>query len=452
MPIPQKTIPIDLDPATPTALTPEELKKQLHNIGLNCEHTDPAFLKEYIKEVLAGIPSGAVETYSILKPAAKTEKPLEGMLGDFVESSVGNWMPNSTALGYAANLEYLIFQEHFDWLHANRPSFTGTTDSENFKRRYDSVASIKSAFANLATTASSALVKGLDKGSIESVFSNAISPLDDSQARDYDKKDSRVIFLVDGYDPNTKQADAIGVLGVDWHLVIKDYKHKKQAIKHDTTLDVTARAVLYSSLATMEADLAAAQAHFKGNSFGGRGYLLGGIPARDTTVEIYDQRPPADGTTFRKSLPLVATSQKAQVIVLFAPDLQNIGSIDNTRSKATSSYAKSVTTGFTFSSTQELSIGAEFEAGIVLVKGKVTVGFSISFTEQYSKETSETINFTVPPGELAFTYQGTLQSQVLEYDPGTDQYTYQAESRFLSPIIATTAEPIAAGTKAAIIA
>ncbi len=452
MPIPQKTIKIDLDAATPTALTPEELKTQLANIGLTCEYTDPAQLKQFIEEVEDRIPNGAIQTYSILKPAAKGEDVLEGLMDDLAVSSVGNWKPSSTAIGYAPELEYIVYQEHFDWLRANRPSFTGTADSENFKQRYDSVESIKTAFANLATTASSALVKGLDKGSIESVFSNAISPLNDAEAKDYDKKDSRVIFLVENYDPNTKEADGVGVLGVDWHLVIKDYKKKKKALQHDTTLDVTARAVLYSSIAAMNADLAAAQAHFKGKSFGGRGYLLGGIPAKDTTVKIFDTRPPADADTFRKSLPLVATSQKAEVIVLFAPDLQNIGSIDNTRSKATSTYAKSVTTGFSFSSTQEISIGAEFEAGIVLAKGKVTVGFSISFTEQYSKETSETISFAVPPGALAYTYQGTLQSQVLEYDPATDQYSYQAESRFLSPIIATTAEPIVAGTKAAIVA
>lgn len=139
-------------------------------------------------------------------------------------------------------------------------------------------------------------------------------------------------------------------------------------------------------------------------------------------------------------------------MVLFSPDLQNIGSIDNTHSQATSVYAKSVTTGFTLSSTQTIQIGAEFEAGIVLVKGKFTVGFSISFTEQYSKTTTETINFSVPPGEMAFTYQGTLRSQILEYDPAKDAYSYKSSSLFLSPIMATTKDPIETGAKAQIVA
>jgi hypothetical protein len=52
---------------------------------------------------------------------------------------------------------------------------------------------------------------------------------------------------------------------------------------------------------------------------------------------------------------------------------------------------------------------------------------------------------------MAFTYQGTLRSQILEYDPKTDRYQYRAESRFLSPVMATTNEPIASGTKVQIV-
>lgn len=451
MPIPKKTFKIALTAAEPTALTPEAMRAQLHAIGLTCKHTEASLVKQYIAEVEAAWPDGAIQTYKILKPAADGEAKIEGLVGDYSESSVGNWEPDSTAIGYAADLEYLVYAEHFDWLSANRPSFTGTKANEKFVRRYDSVAAIKDAFIALGLTASSALVKGLNLDSLESVFSNAISPLDDSNARDYDKHDSRVVFLVENYDPVTKEADSIGVLAVDWHLVIRDYKEKKKAVLHDTELTVNARAVLYSDLKVMRADLAAAKTHFKGNSFGGRGVELAGIPVKDTSVEIYEQRPPADATTFRKSLPLLADSKKAQVVVLFSPDLQNIGSIDNTHSKATSTYAKSVTTGFSFSSTQKIDIGAEFEAGIVIVKGKFSVGFSISFTEQYSTTTAETINFSVPPGAKAFTYQGTLRSQILEYDPSTDLYLYKAESRFLSPIMVTSDDPIEANAKVQIV-
>ncbi|MGH8565902.1 MAG: hypothetical protein ACREXW_18140 [Gammaproteobacteria bacterium] len=317
MPIPRKSIKIELTPAQPTKLTPDVLQKQLNDIGLTCKDTKPATLEKFITEVKATIPDGLVQTYKILKPAEKGETLLAGLADEWAQSSVGNWEPDSTAIGYAADLEYLIYQQHFDWLRANRPSFTGSLDQEKFVRRYDSVDAIKDAFIGLALTASSALVKGLNKDSIESVFSNVISPLNDEKAKDYDKSDSRVIFLVENYNPVSREADAIGVLGVNWHLVIKDYKVKKEAAKHDTELPVDARAVLYSDINAMTADLEAAKAHFKGNSFGGRGFLLDGIPVKDTTVEIFHQRPPADSTTFRKSLPLQADSQKTQVMVLF---------------------------------------------------------------------------------------------------------------------------------------
>lgn len=241
MQIPRKTFKINLNPAEPTDLTPEGLEKQLHAIGLTCQYTKPPMLKQFIQEVLSAVPDGAVQTYQILKPAMKGETKLTGLVGDWAESSVGNWEPDSTAIGYAADLEYLIYPEHFDWLAANRPGFTGNKDEEKFVRRYDSVDAIKDAFVGLALTASSALVKGLNKDSIKSVFSNVISPLNDAGARNYDKTDSRVIFLVENYDPTTKEANAIGVLAIDWHLLIVDYKEKKKAVMHDTTLTVNAR-------------------------------------------------------------------------------------------------------------------------------------------------------------------------------------------------------------------
>ncbi len=453
MPIPRKSVPIRLTAATPTALTPDNLQHQLNNIGLTCEHTDPERLRVYIDQIESGIPDGRIQTYAILRPTPAGAQSLDGLVGDWAQSSVGNWQPDSTAIGYAADLQYLVFEEHFAWLQDNRPSFTGTRDTEGLTERFDTVDAVKLAFAKLATTASSALVKGLDKESVESVFSNVIDPLDDKGASNYDKSDSRVIFLVENYDEETRSADAVGVLGINWHLVVKDYKKKdKDDPKHDTSLTVDARAVLYGDLATMEADLQAARAHFKGRSFGGAGYIVQDIPAKDTSVEIYATRPPADATTFRRSLPLVADSQKAQVIVLFAPDLQSIGSVDNTRSQATSTYEKSVSTGFTFSMSQEINVSSEFEAGIVIAKGKVTVGFSLSFTEEWNTTTTETLSFAVPPGELAFTYQGTLRSQILEYDPAVDRYTYRSQARFLSPVMATTNEPIASGAVATVVA
>jgi hypothetical protein len=166
------------------------------------------------------------------------------------------------------------------------------------------------------------------------------------------------------------------------------------------------------------------------------------IPPGKGKLQIFDKLPPADADTFSKALPTVATANTLQAIVLYAPDLQNVGSIDNTTSQATTTWSQSVTSGFSFSTTQTLSIQAAVEVTIEVVKASLTVGFSISFTEQWSTSKTTTIEFSVPPGQRAFTYQGYLLSAVLTYDPSTNKYAYGQMGRFVTSILATSATPL----------
>ncbi len=285
MPIPRRQIPISLEPATPTPLTAESLQKQLANIGLSCRDAHQDRLREYIVDVKAQIPHGRTQSYAILTPVPGLDRRtgqltyrelavavqetgrasrLAKTLGD---SSVGNWEPDPTGDGYGPELEYIQFEAHFDWLKGNRTSFTGVIDNPPaYSGKYGSVDAIKSLFIEVGTTASATLVNGLDRDSIESVLSNAIAPLSDASASNYDVSDSRVIFLVENYDPATKLADGIGVLTVWWHLTIHDYKKKsKDSTQHDTNLTIKARSVLYSTLDAMYGDYNAAKAQFGGS-------------------------------------------------------------------------------------------------------------------------------------------------------------------------------------------
>jgi hypothetical protein len=439
MPIPRHRIPVSLTAATPTALTVDALKAQLTDIGLTCPDSEKSKLAAYITEVERELPVGSIQTYQLLKPAQAGEKRLEAFQEDYVESSVGNWEPDSTGFGYATVLEYIQYPAHFDWLYANKPGFTGIkNEPPTYTGRYDSVEAVKQMFATVATDASSTLIKGLDKASIESVLSNAIAPLNDKNAQNYAPgPQSRVIFLVENYNPNTQEADAIGVLTVWWDMTIKDYLEKKKSPRHDTTLTVRCRSVLYASLDAMNADYLAAEAHFKETAFADPA-----IPRPPATVTIFPSRPPAIEDTFKKSLPKIATENELQAIVLFAPDLQNVGSIDNTNSDTTTTYEKTVTSGFTFSTSQELSVEANFEAGIVIAKGSIKVGLTFTFTEEWSSSTSETMSFSVPGGKKAFTYQGYMMAQILSFDPATARYTYKDTARLLSNVLATSTVPI----------
>ena len=437
MPIPRRRIPVSLTKATPTPLTVDSLKKQLTDIGLTCPDSAKDKLEEYIDQVKNQIPAGTVETFAILKPAEAGESLYAGMVSDLAEASTGNWEPDSTGFGYATVLEYIQYPAHFDWLMSNKPGFTGIENNPpTYTGRYDTIAGVKQMFLNVATDASSTLIKGLDKGSIESVLSNAIAPLTDINAQNYAPgPTSRVIFLVENYDPSTQQADGIGVLTVWWDLTITDYKEKKENPKHDTTLTVKAHSVLYSSLDDMNADYLAAQTHFKENAFCG-------IPRPSTKVTIFPARPPAIADTFKQSLPKIATEDELQVIVLYAPNLQNVGCIDNTNSDTTTDYSKSVESGFTFSTSQTLSVEASFEASVEVVKAGFKVGLSISFTEQWSTSTTETMTFSVPAGKKAFTYQGYMLASILSYDAKSGAYAYKDTAQFLTNVLATSAVPL----------
>lgn len=437
MPIPRQHFPINLNPATPTPVTVENLKKQLTDIGLTCPDSDPEKLKAYIKEVEQRLPSGATQTYQILEPAKDPSTRIEGLHDDYQQSSVGNWEPDSTGLGYATTLEYIQYETHFDWLLGNQPGFTGVVNNPpEYSGKYDSVSAVKEMFVNVALDASSTLVKGLDKASMQSVLSNAIAPVDDKNAQNYNPGwQSRVIFLVENYDPVKQEADAVGVLTIAWNLTIKDYKEKKKSPLHETHLTVKARSVLYSSVETMNSDYLAARTHFKENAFQA-------IPPKPTKVQIFTARPPADEDTFRASLPKIANQDALQVIVLYAPNLQNVGSIDNTNSDVTTTYEKSVTTGFTFTMAQQLSVEAYFEAGVEIVKAGFKVGLTFTFTESWSKSTTETMSFSVPGGKKAFTYQGILMAQILEYDAKSGSYSYKETARLLSNVLATSATPL----------
>lgn len=439
MPFPARRVPILLTATTPTEFTVDALKKQLTDIGLTCSEADKDKLTEYLQEFDTSIPVGSVETFGMMKPALPGESKLEGFVGAYVQSSIGNYEPDSTGLGYATDLEYIQYPTHFDWLVSNQPGFAGMkNDPPESKGQFGTVDAIKTMFIDVATTASASLIKGLDKESIQSVFSNAISTLTDRNAEDYRPgPQSRVIFLVDGYNPKTNAADSIGVLTVTWDLTIQNYQKKKMnsPLLHETTLSVHTRSVLYSSLDTLANDKLAVQTQFKENAFQD-------IPARPTVVKIFDALPPADAATFKQSLPLVATENTLEAVVLYAPNLQNIGSIDNTLSDTTTIYTESVTSGFTFSTAQELGLEAVFSADAIIAKASISVTLTFTFTEEWSKSTTESMSFSVPPGKKAFTYQGYLMAKHIVYDAQSGTFKYGTGARMLSNVLVTTAAPV----------
>jgi hypothetical protein len=123
----------------------------------------------------------------------------------------------------------------------NPPAYTGN---------YPNAAAIQNLFINVGVTASSTLVKGIDKDAMTATFSNAIQPLADANLKNYDQSGSRAIMLVENYNTTTGYADAVGVVSVNWRLQISDWQRKSKdgGDTHPTVLTVNARSVLYSDV------------------------------------------------------------------------------------------------------------------------------------------------------------------------------------------------------------
>ena len=439
MPIPRKTVHIPLKPATPTPLTAEGLQAQLRNIGLNCPDTFLPNLRQHIEEVKTQIPNGSIQSYGIMTPAVSGASLAAVFLTD---SATGNWEPDGEGLGYNTELGFIQNEQHFSWLmdKNNRPLFTGVESKPpQYTSRVPTIDAVKTMFVNVGVDASATLVKGIDKTTLEAVLANAIAPLNDQNATDYNQPGCKVIFLVDNYNSTTQAADGIGVLAIEWTLSITDYLVKKQAPQHDAALTIKSRSVLYADLDVMMADFEAARLHFNVNAFSG----LLSIPIKRPKVTIFPSRPPAVKDTFDQSIPIKSTTTELEVIVLYSPDLQIIGSIDNTASATTTTYSQAVTQGFTFTASQSLSVAASLEANFEVVKAGVTVTAEISFTEEWSKSSTISMSFEVPAGKKAFNYQGYIIAEILSYDTSSNTFSYKGGSaRCLTNVLTSRDTPI----------
>lgn len=167
-----------------------------------------------------------------------------------------------------------------------------------------------------------------------------------------------------------------------------------------------------------------------------------------STIEIFNTLPVACSDTFNQGLPVVQTcGDYMDVIILSHAGFQNIGSLDNTSSSCTSSYSKSVTKGFTFSTGQKISSQFEFDLDAIIATAKVSVGIEIPFNEEWSNSATETVNFEVPGGKQAFLYQGYTAANILRMNCKTAQFAYVDSARMLTSALITSGTPIIGDVK-----
>ena len=166
-------------------------------------------------------------------------------------------------------------------------------------------------------------------------------------------------------------------------------------------------------------------------------------PPPHSKLTIFPSLPPANAVNFAQGVPATVTQTTGCSIILFSPDLQIVASFDNSGSEVTSEFQTSISHGFTFSSTQSVSITSSVEVSIEVVKVGVSTTFSLSFTEEWNTTTTKTITFSCPPKSKAFVYQGTLKSQIMVFNPADGSYSYSgAAAQALTQALVSRNAPI----------
>lgn len=279
---PGKKFNINLSATTPSQFTTDTLKTQLSAVGLNCSQLTNQFLENSITTVNSQLPTGAVQSFGIMAPQTSpalakslasrklaTDRTLFAVPQSILaQAATANWEPGTQAEGFNTYLAVIAYTDHFQWLYNNRGTngFTGVIDSPAATSgNYPNAQAIQDLFVQVCLTASATVVKGLDQSTMKAILTNVISPLQNESLSDFNQSDSRTIMLVDNYNAQTGEADAVGVLWVNWTLTISDYKRKSKdgGDTHATTLTVQSGSVAYTDPTQLCADYASVCTQFK---------------------------------------------------------------------------------------------------------------------------------------------------------------------------------------------
>jgi len=168
------------------------------------------------------------------------------------------------------------------------------------------------------------------------------------------------------------------------------------------------------------------------------------IPIGDTKVKVYDILPAPTSEVYDNAIPLSNSTDKVIArLVLYAPNLISVGSLDNLNADAETTFSKSLTNGFNFTTSQKLTVGAEFSVGVVFAKAGLKTSFELSFSEAWNNSETQTTTFKAPAGSLVYLYQGIMRHRIILYYPETLTYKWGNELGTLDTnIIKTSNVPI----------
>lgn len=458
MPV-KRNIKMKLMATEPSGYPIAKLKQQMTDLGLCCEQTTESQLELYKESVMRDFPEGSRQAFYICK--GKNEKNITRQelladsggklsevdylrrLGLETEDVNGSWIIEDDAGGYRTELCTIIYDNNFDRLENDYPSdFPGSKAERSEVINEPTGSAIRDSFSTIALSVCETVQSGIAKADLESIVSTIIGENTSENPKDYEQDNVLYSYLINGYDPVTQTAIAVGVLGVSYRIHIKDYNDKsdhKDGRHNDAEIKAVARFVSYSDDKIIERDVK----RLESDHLVFRGYNDIPVPAKK--IEVYESKPAANGETFKTGLPIIAPGSHADTMIFFCPDFENIGYIDNTESDVSTGYSRSVTVGFSNSSEIAISTETSMEIDFTIAKFGFKLGVSMAMTNEWNESKEETISFEVGAGKEAYLYQGKLRSIILRYDPITRSYTYvnNSQNEFLSDAVKTTRVPIA---------
>ncbi|MEU8517668.1 hypothetical protein AB0C76_39745 [Kitasatospora sp. NPDC048722] len=168
------------------------------------------------------------------------------------------------------------------------------------------------------------------------------------------------------------------------------------------------------------------------------------MPPVSKKIKVFDSFPPASKDTFDQGALLLSEKPDEQLsLILYGQDLQNIAYIDNRTSDATAKYDKSVTVGFSFTTTQSISTEVAAEFSIEFVKASFKLTLTLTFSQQWSRAVTDTHSVEVPAGKEAYLYQGYVRSRILRHSTADDTYSWIGTTGTLyTPAYVTRNKPI----------
>ena len=249
----QERISISLEESSPSTFTAEDLRKQLHQIGLHCEQTSVENLQRHMDDVLNNLPDGSVQGVQMHEPE-ETSGEMAGEADSFLPCNIqSQWKPTDD-LPCLPELYTIGITSNFDYLQEHYPGFSGKKASQHHENKGDTIDAFKQLFIQIAESISETLINDLDRAQMQAIFAHIIQPINPG-SDDYDSGfQNRTIPLVDGYDPQTQTCAGFGVLNLEYRIIIRNYKDKSEN-KKNYLLDITVRTSLYRDMKELDNEI-----------------------------------------------------------------------------------------------------------------------------------------------------------------------------------------------------